>query len=90
MIAAPPPQQLALLHDDELVKLAALWRSQALHGVRPAFGVAHALEVECRRRARERGEPLARPAPAAATQMPWWKILWARASAHPAMALPQH
>jgi hypothetical protein len=60
MTMMPPPsaQQLAMLEDSELTDLAALWRKQALHGVRPAFGVAHALESECRRRQRERGAPL--------------------------------
>ena len=57
MTMMPPPsaQQLAMLEDSELTDLAALWRKQASRGVRPAFGVAQALETECRRRLRERG-----------------------------------
>lgn len=60
-LTPPSEQQLAMLHDQELSDLAALWRRQAARGVRPAFGVAHVLEVECRRRLRERR-------PASATQ----------------------
>jgi hypothetical protein len=85
MIAPPTPQQLALLHDEELAQLASLWRTQAARGVRAAFGLAHALEVESRRRARLRQhqhqlehqpDP---PAPAASTSpAPWWKTCWTR------------
>jgi hypothetical protein len=57
MTMMPPPsaQQLSMLEDSELSDLAALWRKQASRGVRSAFGVAHALEAECRRRLRENG-----------------------------------
>jgi len=74
MMNPPTAQQLSMLLDDELTDLAALWRRQAAHGIRPAFGVAHALEVECRRRSRERGDPLlAHVAQAASqTQRHWW------------------
>lgn len=73
----PTPQQLALLLDEELQDLAALWRKQAAHGVRPAFGVAHALEAECRRRGREHMAQL-RPArvSASADEGRWWNRLW--------------
>ena len=78
MTAMPPPtlQQLALLNDDELHDLAALWRKQAARGVRPAFGMAHALEVECRRRARE-GSVEVQPVRAAqaAVGQNWWSRL---------------
>ncbi|HSV58664.1 MAG TPA: hypothetical protein VLJ19_07190 [Variovorax sp.] len=91
MFAVPTPQQLALLHDDELVRLAALWRAQAARGMRPAIGVAHALEVECRRRTREsRGATwqAAQGEQMQARQRPWWKSLWAWASAGTVLDAP--
>ncbi|WP_093381826.1 hypothetical protein [Variovorax sp. OV329] len=48
------PPALAHIDDTELERLAAAWRAQALRGNREAFGIAHALEVEQRRRQRPR------------------------------------
>jgi hypothetical protein len=90
MFAVPTPQQLSLLHDEELLRLAALWRAQASRGVRAAFGVAHALEVECRRRARANNPSPARQA-AKAAEAPrrrWWKSWWLRAAAFLALGAP--
>lgn len=81
MFAVPTPQQLALLHDEELLHLATLWRAHAARGVCAAFGVAHALEVECRRRAREGRGPVLRAVQAEAPRRSWWKSWWARAVA---------
>ena len=59
------------------------WRAQALRGDRRAFGVAHAFEVERRRRLREsqlqqldRLEPMA-------PRSPWWKF-WQPSPSDPA------
>ncbi|MDM0111023.1 hypothetical protein QTI66_02630 [Variovorax sp. J22R133] len=75
MTALPTPADVALLSDDELLQLAHQWRTRASHGMREAFGVAHSLEVECRRRLRG---PSARPHVAESVssqyQRPWWKI----------------
>ncbi|WP_395321870.1 hypothetical protein [Variovorax sp. UC74_104] len=48
----PGPEELAGLSDEELERLAVEWRTQALRGVKQAYGVAHALEVELRQRIR--------------------------------------
>lgn len=72
MTAIPTPSQLAQIDDEELAQLAMSWRSRAGYGDRDAFGVAHALEVERRRRLRESqlhqlpAEPVA--------PRPWWKF----------------
>jgi len=77
MNVMPPPslQQLALLNDDELHDLAALWRKQASRGVRSAFGMAHALEVESRRRDRERSLAVEPAHAAQAFAGTWWTWL---------------
>ena len=74
MTTLPTRSQIASLDDERLEQLAAGWRAQALRGDRSAFGVAHAFEVERRRRLRESElqqleplEPFARP-------KPWWKF----------------
>ncbi|MDM0014454.1 hypothetical protein QTH87_18580 [Variovorax sp. J22P168] len=77
--SVPTPEQLAHIDDDELVRLAVSWRAQAGRGDREAFGVAHALEVECRRRLRTsqlQQLPPEAPAPA----RPWWKFWGAKGS----------
>ena len=71
VMSPPSLQQLSLLNDNELHNLAALWRKQAARGVRPAFGMAHALEVECRRRGRERGAELQPVQAACRTRWNW-------------------
>ena len=53
MTAVPIRPQLATMDDAELNNLAVAWRAQAGRGDRNAFGVAHALEVERRRRLRD-------------------------------------
>ena len=66
--------QLAEVNDTQLERLALGWRAEALRGNRKAFGVAHALEVERRRRLRhsllQTLEPLEPPPPTQA----WWKF----------------
>jgi hypothetical protein len=71
--SVPTPAQLAGIDDDELVRLAVSWRAQASRGDREAFGIAHALEVECRQRLRasQLQQLPAEPLPAA---RPWWKF----------------
>lgn len=75
MTAVPTPDELADLAGEEIASLAASWRLRAGYGDRDAFGVAHALEVERRRRLRESQlhqlEPLA---PEPARPRPWWKF----------------
>jgi hypothetical protein len=72
-----PRAPIETLSDQELERLAAAWRAQALRGDRTAFGKAHVLEVEQRRRLRD--SQLAQleqePHPTA-TPRPWWKF-WA-------------
>ncbi|MDR6856178.1 hypothetical protein [Variovorax guangxiensis] len=74
MTTLPTPSQIASLDDERLEELAVSWRAQALRGDRRAFGVAHAFEVERRRRLSESQlqqlEPLAPVAP----RKPWWKF----------------
>jgi hypothetical protein len=72
---------LAHFEDGELAQLAGEWRARALRGDRQAYGPAHALEVEQRRRRAPRPtiEPAGAPAPAV---RPWWKFWEADPSAH--------
>ncbi|MDM0019288.1 hypothetical protein [Variovorax saccharolyticus] len=71
--SVPTPQQLADIDDEELLRLAVSWRAQASRGDREAFGIAHALEVECRRRLRaSQLHQLPPETPPAAR--PWWKF----------------
>lgn len=65
-----PPPHLGHVQDDELARLATLWRSRAAHGDREAFGIAHAFEVEQRRRQRPSQLALLESRRAA---LPWWK-----------------
>jgi hypothetical protein len=65
--------QLAHVDDDELERLALSWRAQALRGDREAYGIAHALEVEQRRRLR--ASQLAQlPIQVVAPPRPWWRF----------------
>lgn len=74
MTNLPTPSQIANLADDRLEELAAGWRTQALRGDRRAFGVAHAFEVERRRRLRQSElQHLDALAPIAPPK-PWWKF----------------
>jgi hypothetical protein len=74
MTTLPTPTQLANLDDERVEQLAAAWRTQALRGDREAFGLAHAFEVERRRRLR--ASQLARLEPLAplVRPRPWWKF----------------
>lgn len=71
--SVPTPAQLADIDDDELVRLAVSWRAQASRGDREAFGIAHALEVECRQRLRA-SQLQQLPVESPAVARPWWKF----------------
>jgi hypothetical protein len=72
MTAVPTSQELADLDDEELAILAVSWRARAGYGDRDAFGIAHAFEVERRRRRRESQlHPLS---PEPVPPRPWWKF----------------
>lgn len=71
--SVPTPMQLAQIDDEELVRLAVSWRAQASRGDREAFGIAHALEVECRQRLRSSQLQQLPPPPLPAPR-PWWKF----------------
>ena len=65
---------IALLSDEELIDLAVSWRLRARRGDREAFGLAHALEVEQRRR---HAPPCVVVNPALRTLVAtrrWWKV----------------
>uniref|UniRef100_UPI000D3BB39F hypothetical protein n=1 Tax=unclassified Variovorax TaxID=663243 RepID=UPI000D3BB39F len=64
------------IDDETLVKLAHEWRAHAQRGEKEAFGPAHALEVEVRRRSRQAAAPVDTPAPEPVVERPWWKF-WA-------------
>jgi hypothetical protein len=72
MTAVPTPSQLARIDDEELERLAVTWRTRAGYGDRDAFGIAHALEVERRRRLRE--SQLHQLPPEPVRPRPWWKF----------------
>jgi hypothetical protein len=72
------PPELSHIDDEELDRLAVSWRAQARRGDREAFGIAHALEVEQRRRLRASQMQQLPPEPAPVR--PWWKF-WKRANA---------
>ncbi len=48
---------LATLHDTDLSRLAWQYRREAMRGNRDAFGMAHELEKEVRRRGAAQGHP---------------------------------
>jgi len=72
MTAVPSPSQLAAIDDQQLDALAVEWRGRAGYGDRGAFGVAHALEVEHRRRVRVTQSQVL-PEPQSPVR-PWWKF----------------
>lgn len=76
MTSNGPSSPFAHIDDETLEELALTWRARAHRGEREAFGTAHALEVELRRRIREFAEPEqappAQPEPAPARA--WWKF----------------
>lgn len=73
MAAIPTLRQLADMNDSELDSPAVGWRAQAGRGDRNAFGIAHAREVERRRRIRDRQIAQLTPAPPAALRR-WWQF----------------
>ena len=73
MAAIPTPGQLADMDDVKLDNLAVAWRAQAGRGDRAAFGVAHALEVERRRRLRDSQMAQLSPEPQAPLRR-WWQF----------------
>ena len=81
---------LDLLTDGALAEMASAERQRALRGDRSAFGRAHVLEWELRRRAgtiRSFGPPL--DFTVARSPRPWWRF-WGRTSgaAGASMGLP--
>ena len=60
------------IDDDELGRLAVEWRKKALRGDRESYGIAHALEVEQRRRLRP--SQMASLTSAQAVRRPWWRL----------------
>lgn len=68
-----PIPPLGHLNDEELASLAATWRTRAGFGQREAFGMAHALEVELRRRTRN-SNLQALPSAALPTRRRWWRF----------------
>ena len=74
MTNLPTPSQIASLDDERLEQLAAGWRAQALRGDKRAFGIAHAFEVERRRRLRESELQQLEPLESVAPRRPWWKF----------------
>ena len=73
MAAVPTPTQLAELDDAKLDSLAVAWRAQAGRGDRTAFGIAHTLEVERRRRVRDSQMAQLSPEPQAPLRR-WWQF----------------
>jgi hypothetical protein len=69
----PTMPHLGHVDDGELARLAVAWRAQALRGDREAYGIAHAFEVEHRRRLRDSqlGELAST---SAASPRFWWKF----------------
>ena len=75
MTAVPTPEELAEFDDEQIASLAASWRMRAGYGERDAFGVAHALEVERRRRLRDSQlHKLPQLLDEAGQPRPWWKF----------------
>ena len=82
MTTLPTSSQLAQIDDEELQRLGVAWRAQASRGQREAFGIAHALEVELRRRTRDSQiQPLPQMPPSAPRS--WWKFWRARGEDEP-------
>lgn len=76
MTSNGPLSPFAHFDDETLGQLALTWRARAHRGEREAFGTAHALEVELRRRTREAAESAPAPVePQALTpERAWWKF----------------
>ena len=65
---------IALLPDEEFVDLTVSWRLRARRGDRQAFGAAHALEVEQRRRHSPPSVVVNPALRTLVTTRPWWKV----------------
>lgn len=70
--------ELQTLSDADLQELARHWRAQALRGAREARGIAHACEVELRRRMgppqrADRDALDLRPLSERGVPEPWWR-----------------
>jgi len=74
MIELPTPAQLAAIEDEELHTLASAWRKRALRGDKDANGIAHALEVEQRRRTRASQMQQLPRDPEPLSARPWWRF----------------
>ena len=77
MTSTGPSSPFAHFDDETLAELALTWRARAHRGEREAFGTAHALEVEVRRRMREAEESAPTPPEEEAAPVPeraWWKF----------------
>ena len=85
MASVPTPSQLSHIDDDELARLAVSWRALAGRGDREAFGIAHALEVEQRRRTRE-SQLQQLPPEAPPEPRPWWKFWQSTGERNPTSA----
>ncbi|MBO9513619.1 MAG: hypothetical protein J7549_05820 [Variovorax sp.] len=72
MSAVPSHDELASLGEEELIAYAQGWRARAARGDRSAYGVAHALEVELRRRMRHSALQQLEAKPPEPPR-PWWK-----------------
>ena len=64
----------AHIDDETLQRLAFEWRAHAQRGEKEAYGTAHALEVEVRRRVRQAPAPEQAPPPEPVSARPWWKF----------------
>lgn len=62
------------LDDGELSHLAKFQRRRALEGDRAAYGLAHELEKELRRRGVAFTQPASLSAPGTARPRPWWRF----------------
>jgi hypothetical protein len=78
MMELPTLQNVLELDDEQLASLAAGWRMRARHGDREAFGAAHMLEVERRRRVRASGVETRPVLPPPNPKVPWWNF-WSAA-----------
>ena len=86
MMDLPTSESILDLDDQQLAGMAANWRARASYGDRAAFGAAHVLEVERRRRLRATDLQSSRPQALREPRLPrpkapWWRF-WAKAPEH--------
>lgn len=72
MMTQRPTPQLGHIADEELDRLTIEWRKRALRGDRESYGIAHALEVEQRRRLRP--SQMAVLSSIQKMRRPWWQF----------------